>query len=34
MKKCPNCRYEGCMIDVDGYLLKCPECLVIYNEDD
>ena len=34
MKKCPNCSYEGQMIDEDGYILECPECGTIYNEDE
>lgn len=34
MKTCPNCKYKGPMDPVDGYLLKCPKCKIIYNEDD
>jgi len=34
MKKCPKCGYEGQIIDIDGYLLECPECGVVYNEDE
>jgi len=34
MKKCPFCNYEGAMIDVDGYILECPECGRQFNEDD
>ena len=34
MKQCPNCDYKGMMEDVDGYLLRCPKCKNIYNEDE
>ena len=34
MKKCPECGYEGMMIDDNGYLLTCPVCNITYNEDE
>jgi len=33
-KKCPACGYKGQLIDVVGYLLQCPECERVFNEDE
>jgi hypothetical protein len=33
-KKCPKCNATGPFEDVDGYILKCPDCNTMFNEDE